>query len=228
MSTKVYTQDNYSTRLTTPILTSSGTVSFTVQSAPLYSRGFIWIGNASNPEIAYFTRSGNTLTIAGPERKGNVSTHAAGVEVRIANAASILNRIERMMQTTFSYEITGNLTLNVFGGPYTLKGTAYDYEDTVFTMEDNRTTYIYLRFIDNTVTSSFQDGILDDINDNEHVEYGRLLLTVSTAAGAIVSVDEYRPRDFVDANSLSEGTNTVTPELALSYISTLDTDTIDT
>ena len=72
---KVYSQNNYKSTLTSRISTTSGTVSYTVQQAPTYSRGFAWVGKASNPEIHYWTREGNTLTVAGPESQANCTNN---------------------------------------------------------------------------------------------------------------------------------------------------------
>lgn len=224
---KVYSQNNYKSTLTSRISTTSGTVSYTVQQAPTYSRGFAWVGKASNPEIHYWTREGNTLTVSWPNRKGNISTHEIGEEIRIAHAAEVLNRLEDMMETTFSYEIIDDLVINVFGGPFTLDWAIYTADDQEIEIDDNRTTYVYLRYSDHTIQSSSISGFLTEINDTSGDEYGRLVLTVIASSGQISSVTENRARDFINYNSLSQGTNTVTPELLLSYIDTLTADTID-
>jgi len=84
-----------------------------------------------------------------------------------------------------------------------------------------------LRYSDHTIQSSSISGFLTEINDTAGDEYGRLVLTVIASSGQISSVTENRARDFINYNSLSQGTNTVTPELLLSYIDTLTADTID-
>lgn len=92
--------------------------------------------------------------------------------MRIAHAAEVLNRLEDMMETTFSYEIIDDLVINVFGGPYILRGLLYTATDTEITLVDNQTTYIYLRYLDNVLTSSYVSGILANITDYSHEEYG--------------------------------------------------------
>mgnify|MGYP003427775593 FL=1 len=108
----------------------------------------MFLGQPSNPEVSYFyNRIGTTLYIAGPSRT-NASTHADGDPVSISNCAALINRLEDNSVTTHTPEITGMLTINVFGGPFSISGTDYTAADEEITVADNTTTYVYLRFSD--------------------------------------------------------------------------------
>lgn len=218
---KLYTEDNYSSKLETPILTASGGIEFEVQRASGGTRWFIFIGPASNPEVMYFyNRIWNTYYVAAPGRLANRSTHEVNEPVKIINSAAVLNRIEDHLCTTFDYEYIDDLTIKLFGGPYTLDGKNYEAENQDITFDDNTTTYVYIRYSDNTIQTG---AILAYINNNEHAEYGRLLLTVNTGGGIITSVGQTRSRDFISYNSLNlGGVNELTPALINSYINTLD------
>jgi len=91
------------------------------------------------------------------------------------------------------------LTINVFGGMYVADGLEYTDADQDFTMLDNTTTYVYFRHSTRTVEQGY---ILADIQDYSNAEYGKLLFTVTTAGGAITSIDMNQPKVYLDYNSL--------------------------
>jgi len=224
---KLYTQDNYSTELSAPVLTSSWDIEVQVKVAPSFSRGYIFIGPASNPEVAYFyNKSGNTLYIAGPSRT-NATAHPQGDPVSISNTAAIINRIEDNSVTTHTPEIIGMLAIRILGGIYYTSWSANrnDASNVDFVLEDNTTTYIYFCFASSSVKKGY---ILADITNNASAEYGELLCTVITAGGRIVSVTQDTARKYVSYNDINlGGVNTETPDLANSYIATLAADTPD-
>ena len=102
--TQIQTQNNYSTSLTTAITTTSGDITFQVAVPPVYPRGFMVIGS-SNPEIVYYHAvSGNTISVAGPNRR-NSQIHAIGDPVQINDVAEMFNLYADLTSTTFYPEI---------------------------------------------------------------------------------------------------------------------------
>lgn len=225
MSTKLYTQDNYETEMTSPVTSASGDIEVVVRVAPTYTRWYVFLGQPSNPEVSYFyNRIGTTLYIAGPSRT-NASTHADGDPVSISNCAALINRLEDNSVTTHTPEITGMLTINVFGGPFSISGTDYTAADEEITVADNTTTYVYLRFSDWTVQ---QSTVTTYYTDNTNAEYGQLLFTVITAWGRITAITRNAVRTYLNYNDINlGGVNVNTPTLTNSYIDTLTPDTID-
>lgn len=223
--TKVYTQDNYETELSTPVLSSSWDIVISVAVAPTYSRGFCFIWPASAPEVAYFHNViWTTLYIAGPNRQ-NATTHIAWDPVTIRNCAAIINRLEDNSITTHTPEITGMLSLKVLWGEYNVSGTMYTDEDQSFSVLDNTITYFYLRFSDKSVQKWY---VRSYITDNTNAEYGQILFTVYTASGRITSIVGTVPKVYVDYNDITHGgTETEIPTLTNSYINTLDPDVIE-
>lgn len=117
------------------------------------------------------------------------------------------------------------LTVNVFGGPFSISGTDYTATDTEITLDDNTTTYVYLRFSDRTVQ---QDTVTTYYTDNTNAEYGQLLFTVVTASGRITAITRNAVRNYLNYNDINlGGVNENTPTLTNSYINTLTPDTID-
>lgn len=117
------------------------------------------------------------------------------------------------------------LTLNVFGGPFSISGTDYTASDVEITVADNITTYVYLRFSDRTVQ---QSTVTTYYTDNTNAEYGQLLFTVITAGGRITAITRNAVRTYLNYNDINlGGVNENTPTLTNSYIDTLTPDTID-
>lgn len=190
------TQNNYSTTITTPILASTGTITFELANAPIYPYGFITL---SNGEIGFYTQvSGNQITIAGKNRFGG-TTHEIGETAQITDVAYMFNLYSEIVSTSLFSFAVGDLTVRTLGGPTYINGTLYDLADTDTVLPDNTTRYLWFRISDRTVQSASSLGAFT-------TSTGILLATIVTLSGTISTITPNNAKLILDVPTL-QGVN---------------------
>jgi len=106
------TQNRFSTTITTPILSASGTFTVTLAQAPLYPYGFI---SFSNSERGFYTQvSGSTITVAGKNRYDG-ATHEIGETAQMTDVAEMFNMYAEIVSNSLFSIVIGDLTVRTLG-----------------------------------------------------------------------------------------------------------------
>jgi len=182
-TTPLLMEDFYRTTLTAD-LNPTWDIELNVTNPPANTKGFIIVdpeSEANREKMYYHDVIGNIIYVKGVGRT-DPKQHFALDKVQINDTSLIFNYLSKLNSTTFFVEQLDVLDIKVFWWPVLNWITTVSVVDTLLTVVDWATNYIYYKATTNTIHTATSEAT---VTTNKWI----IVADIVTASWAIVSID---------------------------------------